>query len=107
MPHAWASDAISLAIYRPNVYLELSLWYGWQDESEFVRTMALLRDRVGLDRVLFGTDRTGARPTEHLREWLEQVQSLPEIGSRHGEIFGREAIDGVLGGNAARLLRLA
>ncbi|HYU17870.1 MAG TPA: amidohydrolase family protein [Chloroflexota bacterium] len=106
MPHAWAADAISLAIYRPNVYLDLSLWYGWQDEAELVKSMLLMRDRVGIDRILFGTDRTGARPSEHLRGWIDQLRALPETAARHGETFTQREVDLILGVNAARLLRL-
>lgn len=106
MPHAWGSDAISVAIYHPNVYLDMSLWYGWLSEEKLVETFALLRDRVGCDRVCFGTDRTGARPTEHLKGWVDTFRALPEVGAHYNQRFTEEQVHQMLGGNALRLLNL-
>jgi predicted TIM-barrel fold metal-dependent hydrolase len=106
MAHAWLDEAIMVAIYKPNVYLDPSTWQAWLTEEEFVRTIAFIRDRVGIHRLLFASDRFGIGPAIPQREWVGQFRRLPEVGPRYGVEFTPGEIDLVLGGNAVKLMRL-
>lgn len=106
MAHAWVDEAIMVAIYKPNVYLDPSTWQAWYSEAQFVEKIAFIRDRVGLDRLLFASDRFGIGPAIPQRQWVEQFRSLPEVGPRYGHTFMPEEVDLILGGNAVRLMRL-
>jgi microsomal dipeptidase-like Zn-dependent dipeptidase len=65
-----------------------------------------MRDRIGIDRMLFGSDRTGTTLRVPQTEWVEMFRRLPETGARYGYPFSREDVDTLLGGNAQRIFAL-
>lgn len=79
-------DAIAMAERHPNLYLETSA-------MPYPRKIAEAVERVGAERVVFGSDGPGCNPA------LE-VEKIRMLG------LGQPAEGLVLGGNAARLLRL-
>lgn len=100
---AWWREAVGVATYKPNVHLELSTWQGWHTDEEFVRTMAFMRDRVGADRILFGTDRTGIPLKVPQPEWVARFRDLGETAAQYDIVFSTDEMQLILGGNAARL----
>lgn len=102
----WGHEAISVAIYKTNVHLDVSLWQHWLSPSEFVQKFAFLRDRIGLDRVLFASDMTNIEVSLTLKEYVALIKSLPEWAKQMNHRLPKEEIDLVLGGNAVRIYRL-
>ena len=67
---------------------------------------AFLRDRVGLDRILFASDMTNIEVSITLKDYVDLIRALPEWAKQKNTRLPREEIDGVLGGNAVRLYHL-
>jgi len=103
---AWAHEALSVAIYKTNVYVEFSLWQHWASVDELVRTFVWMRDRIGADRLLFGSDMTNIEVSLTLKQWIDTVKSFPEWAKQLGHRIPDEEIGLALGGNAARVYRL-
>jgi len=98
---AWARDAVAIAIFKPNIHLDISLWDGWLPDIELARFLDFMRKRLGPDRILWASDRFGMGESERIGAWRKQIASLPELTA-----FSSQEVDLVLGGNAARLFRL-
>jgi len=101
----WYRDAVAVATTKPNVYLEFSMWQGVGDvdPATVAEAVTFMRDRVGANRLLFGTDRTGLPLRRSVAEWVDQFRSLPVTARAHGyELSDAEAAM-IIGGNAARL----
>jgi predicted TIM-barrel fold metal-dependent hydrolase len=99
---AWARDAVAIAIFKPNIHLDISLWQGWLPEEELAAFLDFMRLRLGPDRILWASDRFGMDESAGLARWRAQVQSLPERTE-----FTHQDVDLVMGGNALRLLRIS
>jgi uncharacterized protein len=100
----WAREAFTVAVYKTNVHLDMSLWQHWAGPDEICRTLLWLKDRVGLDRVLFGSDMVGIEVSWTLEEWTNQLRMMHELSKQHGGEITREDLDLVMGGNAVRLI---
>lgn len=105
---AWWEEALNIAFWKPNVYLELSMWqWAYQfDRLGFVKALGRMKQEIGLDRVLFGSDFPGLAETMGLRAWVEVFLDLPELASEHGVDIARAEAEAILGGNAQRILGL-
>ena len=79
-------DAIAMAERHPNLYLETSA-------MPYPEKIGLAIERIGADRVLFGSDGPGCNPMLE----VEKIRLLA---------LSRDVEAKVLGGNATRLLRL-
>jgi predicted TIM-barrel fold metal-dependent hydrolase len=104
----WWEEALSIAWHKPNVVLELSTWQ-WtflRDPREFVRAVATMKDSIGADRIVFGSDFPALRGAMSLRGWVEVFQGLPDLAREHGYHISESEAQAILGGNAGRLLRL-
>jgi predicted TIM-barrel fold metal-dependent hydrolase len=99
---AWARDAIAIAIFKPNIHLDISLWDGWYSQERLDETLMFMRDRLGADRILWGSDRFGMDDAERVRLWREAIASVP-----HRTTFSQAETDLVMDGNARRLLQIA
>ncbi|RPA64772.1 amidohydrolase [Gordonia oryzae] len=85
----WQAEAISMAVHKSNIYLELSGWAPKRFPDELVRAAsAMMRDRT-----LFGTDYPLITP----ERWLKEFAELP---------IAPEAAELILKDNAAKLLGL-
>jgi predicted TIM-barrel fold metal-dependent hydrolase len=102
----WGDEALSVAIYKSNVFLDLSLWQHWISPDELVRKVVWMRDRIGPDRILFGSDMGGIEVSLTLKEWVDQFRILPEWAKQLGYRVSAEEIDLILGENARRVYRL-
>jgi len=86
----WQDEAISVALHKPQVYIDLSGWSPKYFPEQLVRyANTLLRERV-----LFGSDYPMITPDR----WLADFEQAP---------FKDEVRPGILKQNAARLLGLA
>jgi predicted TIM-barrel fold metal-dependent hydrolase len=99
----WAN----LAVFQPNLYGDLAMWdtlaFGHYDL--FCRELRTIIDMVGPSKVLFGSDSPVYPIAEPLRNWVRLFQDLPGRAPE-GMQFTKEEVDAILGGNAAKLLRL-
>ena len=109
---AWWLEALDIAHGWRSCYLEVSLWQHLadRDHAEFRRRMALVIDRLGAHRVLWGSDSIRGPLSdpdgEDLQRWLDQFSSLASSYEGTPPVVGREEIDLMLAGNAVRLYRL-
>ncbi len=109
---AWWRDAATVAGGHWHSYLELSQWEreAERDEEGFIRTLAEMRDQVGAHRILFASDysagpaRSGEKST--WGNWVNFFKRLPDRAKAFGVTFTQDEVDLILGGNAARLLKL-
>ncbi|HSB69745.1 MAG TPA: amidohydrolase family protein [Candidatus Methylomirabilis sp.] len=104
----WWEEALSIAWHKPNVVLELSTWQ-WtflRDPREFVRAVATMKDSIGAERIVFGSDFPALRGAMSLRSWVEVFQGLPDLAREHGHRISDSEAQAILGGNAERLLHL-
>jgi predicted TIM-barrel fold metal-dependent hydrolase len=105
---AWWEEAVNIAFWKPNLVLELSMWQ-WtyqMDEAHFVRALAVMKERVGVERILFASDYPGLSTAMPLDEWIDVFRRLPDIAAGHGYDFDEDDVAAILGGNAARILNL-
>ena len=98
---AWAREAVAIAIFKPNIHIEISLWDGWLPQPELDGFLDFMRQRLGPDRILWGTDRFGMNEADRMAAWRSEMETLPERTS-----FSAEDVAMLVGGNAERLLHL-
>jgi predicted TIM-barrel fold metal-dependent hydrolase len=115
--HAGAPDdwegMLELVQVSEAAVLELSvcLWNDSTDlrELRLARRIAEARDRVGIERVVFGTDHVSGvrvRPPGFLDTVTRMFQRMPETAQRAGVCLTQQENSMIMGGNAARLLGL-
>ena len=101
-------EALSVARTKPNIYLELSMWQSRiKFIDEFVFAIARMRDTIGIERILWGSDFPGLRRAMSLKEWVGVFRRLPALGGEYGHPFDDKDVDAILGGNAGRILGLS
>lgn len=103
---AWSREALAVALYKTNTYLDLSLWQHFISPDVLVRELAWMRDRIGLDRVMFGSDMVGIDVSLTLAEWVDMVAQVPEWANQLGTRLTPEEIDLVLGEACRRCYRI-
>lgn len=99
-------EALGIAFWKPNVFLELSMWQ-WvyrRDPAEFVRAVGRMIRTIGADRILFGSDFPGLRHELPLGDWVAVFRRLPDLARAHGFEITVDEVHAILGGNAKRLL---
>jgi uncharacterized protein len=117
MAHAGApgefDEALAVAAASDAAVLEMSVWL-WDDSSEAdeVKTahvVAQARDRIGIERVMFGTDHVSGqriRAPGFLPKVTGMFNRLPDTARKAGLSISQTEHDAFMGGNAARLLKL-
>jgi predicted TIM-barrel fold metal-dependent hydrolase len=109
----WWDQALSVAAHSINSYLETSVWI-WDDTPEaeqhaFIRRLAQARERIGIERIIFGSDHL-AGPRIRAAGFLDKVvgwyRNLPVQAAELGISFTQAEVDAILGGNAAQILGL-
>ena len=103
---AWFQEALDMAALKPNLLLEVSGLAGYATDAATLRP--LLRrmiGTVGVDRILFGSDRVGF-PQGALVAWLNLWKSLLDEPEDGLPSFTQAEIGAILGGNADREYRL-
>ena len=100
-------EALNMARMYPNIYLELSMWQRKvKYMDEFVYALDKIRNVIGIERILWATDFPGLRNLMSMRDWIQAFTDLPQVAKKHGASFTEKDADAILGGNAARLLKL-
>ena len=108
MSFGWWEQAMYMAATKPNLFLDCS---GWQPTAVahfdvFARTLRRVMDQAGSERVLFGTDGPAYRPIVPDQDWISIIKALPERGAELGLDFTGAEVAGLLGGNAAQVLKV-
>jgi uncharacterized protein len=102
----WSDEALSVAVYKTNVFLDLSLWQHWISPDELVRKIVWMRDRIGIDRILFGSDMAGVEVSLTLRQWVHQFRMLSEWAKQLGYRIPADEVALILGENTRRVYRI-
>lgn len=102
----WWEEAMSVAMMKPNVYLDTAAW-GNYCTLHFYRILRTLCDVLGSERILFGSD-WPITPKPLLSEagWVEKLRNPPEEVRAAGISFSQGEVENILGKNAARVLEL-
>jgi len=111
-PHDW-EGMLELVRASEAAVLELSLclWHDSTDEQELrlARRIADARDRVGIERIVFGTDHVSGyriRPPGFLETVTAMFKRMPRTSRRAGVRLSEEENAMIMGINATRLLGL-
>jgi predicted TIM-barrel fold metal-dependent hydrolase len=104
----WWESACQVARDKPNCYLELSNWtFGLADSGEMIPKLACMRDMVGADHMIFGSDQPSGKTLcveqPFLKGWVDFFKNLPQLAAQYGYDFSDEEIKLILGKNAARI----
>jgi predicted TIM-barrel fold metal-dependent hydrolase len=107
MAFGWHEQLFYLAGLRYSIYTDVS---AWQDvaRGNYVKFCQVLRnalDRLGPNRVLFGTDNPFVAALMSTKDYADLIRDLPQKAPE-GIAFTEAEINGILGENAARLLSL-
>lgn len=107
MGFGWWQELSFLGWRRSNMYADIS---GWQrlvgnDFETFCRALRAMLNRLGPDNVMFGTDGPTLSRDFPDGDWKDLVKKLPE-SAPPGISFTPGEVEGILGENAKRLLRL-
>lgn len=112
----WWETAVVIAASKPNIYVDVA---GWQrkfngnvldDMPELFRKLKIMRNQLGADHILFGTDQPSYKlPNEKsdlelTRRWVELFSNLPKEAKKFGVDFSQEEAELIMHGNAERLL---
>jgi predicted TIM-barrel fold metal-dependent hydrolase len=107
MAFAWYQQLFYLAGLKYNLATEFS---AWQDVAKadyrwFCQVMRQALDRLGKDRVLFGTDNPFVAPLMSTKEYVELIKELPQ-SAPEGIDFTEAEVAAILGDSAAKVLSL-
>lgn len=97
--YPWLDECICLVGKHSNFYMDVAALCTLPTET-LLRTLLTVRDLVGLDRVLFGSEQFLCDPTFYVKVFKNINQSARKLGLP--EIENRD-IDKILGLNAAQL----
>ncbi len=107
MGDGWWREWRALVQYKRNIYGDLAMWQ-FTAVSNLPKFKAILReviDSVGCEQVLFGSDAPAFEAIVSNGTWVNAVKSL--AGESDDDIrFTKSEIDAILGGNAAKILKL-
>ena len=105
----WWADCVALGRGHPNMVLELSEWQPVlrDNPQEALHAIDRMRNVLGIDRIVWGTDFPVTRRHMSLKECVEIFQRLPSLREQHGYTFSGGDVDAMLGGNATSILKLA
>ena len=103
-------ETVSVARKKPNMYVDLSYWQpDFKYTEEWVSAISHMRDTLGVERILFGSDHPGMSRISGipLKEWINIFQGLPVLAKKYGHSFSDSDVEAILGGNGARILKLS
>jgi predicted TIM-barrel fold metal-dependent hydrolase len=103
----WYSEAVAICSNATNVYLDVSWWQRRLPRPlEFYKDLRTLLDSVPWQRVLFGSDYPFLKLLVNQERWVKAFTEIPDSVKERGIQFEDEEIAGIMGGNAAKLLKL-
>ena len=65
-----------------------------------------MRDRIGPDRILFGSDMAGIEVSLTLRQWVHQFRMLPEWAKQLGYRIPADELNLIMGENTRRIYKI-
>jgi len=103
--HCWWEEALALAGSKWNLYVDFS---GWQrafpaHADKFYRMLRSALDEIGPWRVMYGTDNPYLKLMMPSKNYIAAVR---DAVNRKDHSFSKEELDIIMGGAAARLLKL-
>jgi uncharacterized protein len=112
--HSGWDEAVAVAEASNAAKLELSVWL-WdtstrEDELRLAQLVGQARDRVGAERILFGTDHVSGskeRRPGFLKTVTDMFLRMPHTASEAGVEISQAELDRIMGINAARDLGIA
>ncbi len=107
----WIDEAIQVTKANPNVYVDISAWEREYLEApiHLIRTLAKVKMRCGVEKILFGSDWPLFASRISLKEWVDAIKGMrtPQLLQQLGlPDFTEEEKRMILGGNAAKVLGL-
>jgi len=107
MAFGWHEQLFYQAGLKYNLATDVS---AWQDVAKvnFRKFCTVLRqalDRLGKDRVLFGTDNPFVSALMSTKDYADMIKGLPQ-NAPEGITFTEDEVNAILGSNAARILGL-
>lgn len=107
MSFGWHEELVHMGALKFNLATDIS---AWQDVASsryrlFCEHLRAALDRLGPERVLWGTDGPFPRLLMSSKDYLQLIRNLPEKAPE-GIAFAEEEVAAILGGNAARILGL-
>jgi len=108
MSFGWHEQLFYLGGLKYNLATDIS---AWQDVArsnyhKFCQVLRQALDRLGADRVLFGTDNPFLAALMSTKDYAELIKGLPQKAPE-GITFTEAEIEAMLGGNAARILGIS
>lgn len=101
-------EALNVARMKPNVYLELSYWqYCFKHTQDFIQAIGRMRDDLGIDRIIWGSDLPATGNAMSLKTWADTFRRLPSLGEDYGVRFDDSEVTAMMGGNTERILSAA
>jgi len=109
MGYPWTEELIAIMAHAPNVYTDISALF--RRPTVLAWNLVLAKEYGVINRVIYGTDYVGS----NIQDYLQQLKH--EVAYCRAEInktlkksgwpkLTEEEIDGILGGNVARLLKI-
>jgi hypothetical protein len=105
--YGWWRDWAAIGQYKQNVSGDLAMWQFLLAvrPARFRSYMREILELVGPDQVVFGTDGPGFEGHVTNKDFVAKMKALTaDDGS--GIVFTQDEVDAILGGNAARILKL-
>jgi predicted TIM-barrel fold metal-dependent hydrolase len=104
-------DMVALAKVYHNIILDLAGWQDWLKKSRstalaFYRNVRFILDMIG-PRLVFASDWGNTKNDAPYLAWVKAMTEIPDWVKEEGIEFTKEEIEGYMGGNAIKLLRLA
>ena len=104
-------EAASIVSNKPNLFLDLAWWQPKilrNPVDEFYKPLRSILNTVGPSRTLFASDWPSLRLVRKLsyQNWVKAFKEPPEEVKAAGVQFTEEEINGILGQNAARILKM-
>jgi predicted TIM-barrel fold metal-dependent hydrolase len=104
MAFGWHEQLFYLASLKYNLATDIS---AWQDVArvnykKYCQVLRHALDRLGSDRVLFGTDNPFVAALMSTKDYAELIRELPQKAP-DGITFTESEVDAILGNNAARI----
>ncbi len=104
MAFGWHEQLFYLAGLKYTITTDTS---AWQDVAKvnyrkFCLVLRQALDRLGKDRVLFGTDNPFVAALMSTKDYADMIKALPSQAA-DGIVFTEDEVTAILGGNAARL----
>lgn len=98
---------LSLMVTRPNLYVDISAWQiaALKNMEYLCRALREIMDFSGSHRILLGSDSPSLRSQMTNKDWVYTIKNLPE-NAPGGIRFTEEEVNGILGRNAQKILKI-